>query len=455
MGRRLPALALGSALAAAAAWAACSSDEPHGRPAGKDGGAGAGGTVASGGSGALGGTMPSGGTGGSGGTPGDAGEWGALPNWVAFPGSAVGCTYERMTNAAQIRFFKWEPCSWTDGCEQAVFNPTLFGQNVSFGNNSTVVDDGTSVRVGLTIWSEHNMAVIAGEDGMGMDGIRDTGGTFDCRLAASSIWKDRFAIHVTDYDVKHFGGILGKVGDTTPPVAFTIPEPPPAGGTQQFVLGDTRWLWWWAPVDRLSTVSATDGSNFQIFAKFGGSIVGYSNSATTGPLFLAQEYEVQDGGHVQGKIAYSDGVSPMKPYLVPPDPNDDYAYPAFADSYVGFMRGISQKNVNVYDSVEIWATPYSTDPSQLKPEFVASFPYASAAPMAGGWGRLATGTMVPPKGDAGVAIWTLGNKSVVTYPMPETYTRWALVGLTRTHFWLGAQKPAMGDEAYLMRFKVE
>jgi hypothetical protein len=455
MRRLVLVLALSGAVTAALGWAACSSEE-QAAPPGKDGGAGAGGTGGLGGNGATGGTLPSGGTGGSGGLPGDAGEWGALPVWEGFPGSAVGCTYERLTNAAQIRFFKWEACSWTEGCEQALFNPVVLGQDANFIRTSVVVDDGTTVRVGLTMWTKHNVAIIAGDDGMGLDAFRDTSGDFDCRLAATSVWQDQFAIHLQDHDAKHFGGIVGTVGQmAASPVVFTIPEPPPVGGPQQFVLGNDRWLWWWTPVDRLSTVSSKDGSDFQMFAKAVGSIMGYSDSATTGPLFLAQEYELNEAGsHVQGKIAYSDGVSPMKPYLVPPDPNDDYGYPAFANSHVGFMKGIGQKDVNLYDSVEIWATPYSADPSQLKPELVAGYPFTNMHPMVGGWGRLGTATSMPD-GSVGVGIWSIAQKSAKAYTVPNDHTAWVRLGLTHTHLWMGAQKPAAGVDAYLMRFKVE
>ena len=227
---------------------------------------------------------------------------------------------------------------------------------------------------------------------------------------------------------------------------------------QQWVLGADRWLWWWAPVDRLSTVSAKDGSGFQIFAAvtFSSTAQMYVDPTTTGPLFLTKEYDLTDGGHLQGKIAYSDGVSPTKPYLVPDNPNDDYGSPAFANTHVGFMKGITQKSLNLYDSVEIWATPYSTNPSELKPELIGAFPFTSMATLVGGWGHLGTATKIPPDDSLGLAVWTIATKSVRNYPVPEDHFPSALLGVTRTHFWVGAEKPTAGGEyAFLMRFNVE
>jgi hypothetical protein len=450
LGRRgLVVFALAASAVPAATWWACSSGEAA-SPA-KDGGADAAGSGGLAGGGGTGGTTPSGGTGGS---AYDGGEWGATPNWEGVPGTAVGCTFERMTNASSVRFLKWEPCPWTQGCEQAVFSESLFGQNATFIRSSVVVDDGTAVRAGLTMWSPRNIATFVGDDGMGLDAFRVTGGKPDCRLEAMSVFGKRLAVEVSSPKVDAFGGILADIGAmTSPPATFDIASPP-AGGPQFCLLGDSRWLWWWTPTDRFSTVSASDGSEFQIFATALDPIMGYSVPATTGSLFLAQEYELMGGGHVQGKIAYSDGVSPMKPYLVPPNPNDDYGYPAFASTHVGFMKGISQKDINLFESVELWATPYSEDPTALKPELLAPLPFTSMSNLAGGWGRLGTLAQMPDK-STGAAIWSISTKSVRTYPVPDDHTSWVLMGVTRTHFWIGAQKPGLGGDPYLMRFAVE
>jgi len=362
-----------------------------------------------------------------------------------------------MTNAASVRFFAWEPCAWTQGCEQATFNPT-FGNDVSIGGS--VVDNGTTVYSGVSFYSlGQNVPTVAADDGNGLDAIRVSGGNPSCNLFGPVVHGERFAILLTSADFKHYGGILGKVGDmSSPPTVFTIPEPAPGGSPQRLVLGDSRFLWWWTPVDRFSTVSSADGSEFQIFAQVtsSSSVVSYRAPATTGPLFLAQAGEVLTGGHVQSRITYSDGVSPMKPYLVPQDPNDDYGEPAYANSHVGFLKGINQKDVNVYDSVEVWASPYTTDPSALKPELVGALPYSNMCYLVGGWGHLGTCAKFSPTEtlrELGVAVWTIATKTVQNYPIPTDRLPSLFMGVTRTHLWVGAK--VGGSTPYLMRFNVE
>ena len=214
------------------------------------------------------------------------------------------------------------------------------------------------------------------------------------------------------------------------------------------MLGDDRWLWWWAPVDRLSTVSAKDGSGFQMFAAvtFSSTAVEYTGLTTTGPLFLMEELAKDDGGHVQGKIAYSDGVSPTKPYLVPDNPNDDYGSPAFANTHVGFMKGITQKSLNVYDSVEIWATPYSTNPGELKPELVGTYPYTSMGYLVGGWGRLGTIEGVPGgclESRHLVNLDEVGQEAIQR--SRQDHFPSAVLGVTRTHLWVGGNDNGFGS----------
>jgi hypothetical protein len=207
-----------------------------------------------GGTGALGGTASGGGSGGgSGGTagaPSDGGKWGEAPKWEAVPGTAVGCTFERMTNAAKVRFFEWEPCSWTEGCEQAVFNEGVFGQDATFIITSLVVDDGTTVRAGLTMWAQYNIATFVGDEGMGLDAFRVTGGKLnECKLAAVSVWGKRFGVELSSWNSDQWGGIVGEIGAmASAPSLFDITSPAtsgPLGGPQRI----------WYPTIRRTTMA--------------------------------------------------------------------------------------------------------------------------------------------------------------------------------------------------------
>ncbi len=194
------------------------------------------------------------------------------------------------------------------------------------------------------------------------------------------------------------------------PVVFTIPEPPPPGGTQQSVLGDDRWLWWWAPGDRLSTVSAEGRFRFPTsFAKvaFQGPAVEYTGITTTGPLFLMEEFLLDDGGGIHAQERTQTAFRQRRRTWRRRTRTTTTGQPAFANSHVGFMRGIGRKGLNLYDSVELWATLYSTNPTNLIPELIAPLSFTSMPVMLGGWGDLATVDTAPPEGGMAVGIGPL------------------------------------------------
>jgi len=185
--QRFAAMTVAVLLSAAALWSACSGDtEITDQPdAGSDSGSGGiGGTTVGGGG--NGGTGATGGAGGTGGAATDAGDWGAEPEWQAIPGTAVGCSFERMVNAAEVRMSKWEKCPWADGCEQAVFNPKVVGKDAAFNPTSSVHDDGSQVTVALAFTLFKNVAVFARDDGMGADAIRPAELASDCTMTATA-----------------------------------------------------------------------------------------------------------------------------------------------------------------------------------------------------------------------------------------------------------------------------
>jgi len=452
-------LRLGAAVAAlvAVSWVACGSD-PGSSPS--TGGGDAGGAAGTGSAGA-GGTSPGGAGGGGAGSGGSAAtdggvEWGAAPQWEATGQVAAGCPIERLANAKDVKALAWKPCSWSADCEEAVFNPALLGTDAAFTPGSSLHDDGVSVRIGLALESSKHSVVFASSDGSALDGIRGTLGPTECHFWSGAQWGGRIAVMTGPLGSNERGGVLADIG-TKPSdvVSFALQSPPP-GTPQRTPLGEKRWLWWWAPVARFSTVSAVDGSDFTMFAKEGdGQTALLSGPISAGAIFLFDEWVLEDGGDAQRRISWSDGKQAPAAYLTPPVWTDDFGAVAFANSHVGFMRGVKRKGINSYDEVEVWASPFSETPSQLKPETVAKLTFTGMPDLAGGHGVLATATAVEPGGGYTFTAWDLATKATREFVLPKERVFKAFLGVSREHVYIGAAKPNTGPSAYLVRYPVK
>jgi hypothetical protein len=438
--------------AASVAWWSCSgepSEEAHGSDAG---GAGNGG--AAGAAGGAGGVSATGGTGGVGNTGGV--DWGPAPKWEAANIAGIPCPVERLANATEIRMFSWEPCPWASkDCEQAVLNSAVMGTGPAFG--ARVDDDGANIRVVLGATSPKQVTLFALENGAGLAGFRPEGTGPKCILGNTSIRGDRFASLVAanvNAAGGQFGGILGELGTAAQSATgFTSINQPP-GGPQGVSLGITRWLWWWAPTYAYTSVSALDGSDYKPIATTmpPSELVYLGPPVATGKTFLFDAVSADDAGLAHGKILYSDGVSVPQVYLEPSEPDTHYGRPIYANSYVGFFKGIGLQDVNQYGSVELWSSPYSDDPSQLKPTKLAVLPYHSMpGEPAGGWGFALIGdTLAEP-----IGIWDLAKATERTYPLSSDTDRWmGAAGVTRQHAWVVTANFTW-TEYYLLRFRNE
>lgn len=432
-------------------WLSCSgkqsaANKPGAAP-GNDGG-GAAGAGGAGGAGAKGG---SGGPGGSGGSAGGH-AWNAAPEWKPTSTVVAGCTIERLVNAPDVRFFTWAPCSWSPAdCEQAVLNPDLVGPDPDLvGSGSTVQDDGTTVRVGLEFDSPGDEALFATQDGMGLAGIRPALSS-GCHTGGVSLRTSRFGVQIWRDTSQDSGGVLGDLDGGAEPVGFTLGNPPP-GSPQGLALGPTRWLWWWSGYG-YGSVSASDGSGYAELATLHSpeDFAYLGPPVATGKLFLFDALLGGDAGLEQGAIFYSDGVAAPQAYLQPTAPDTYYGRPIYAGGYVAFFKGIGFQAVDRYDSVELWASPYSDDPAQLQPVKVADMPFTSmpARPI-GGWGLAAFAGASPKKP---LWVWNLAKGAQRTYQLPADHTPQAILGVTRTHLWLGASKPG-GATSYLLRLEL-
>ncbi len=416
------------------------------------GGAGAGG---SGGSVATGGSGGTAGSGGSAGTP----EWGAAPDWEATTLTPAGCPIERLANAPQVRFFKWKPCSWSpNDCEEAVFNPDLVGSSPNYVALASVVqDDGTAVRVGLEFELPGEPGLFATAEGQGLAGLRSASSATKCGIGGVSVYGNRFGVElyreVKQYTAE-YGGVLGDLdGPAKSQLPFTASQVNPNAIVQGEWLGSARWIWWLASYG-YGTVSATDGSSYTEFVTMQspGNFVYLGQPITTGKLFLFGGFVGDDAGMAHGNVYYSDGIAAPQVYIEPTEPDTYYGRPIYANSYVGFFKGIGFKDVNVYNSVELWASPYSEDPSKLKPVKLAALPYKGMpVNSAGGWGHAAFGG---PTKDKAAWVWNLATGAQQTFPFPQDYRLSAFLGVSRQHVWVSGSILG-GATPYLIRFRLQ
>lgn len=412
--------------------------------------AGTGGFAASGGVGG-------GGTGGgTGGTAGAGADWGASPLWAPLNQTAAGCELEELVNAKDVRVLRWEPCAFEAKCEQAVFNPALVKGDPAMNPTSTVTDDGTEQVVGLSLVMGPGMAsAYAASDGMGRASFRCANAPAH-QLWSADAWRGRFAAKAIPLEEPvTYGGVIGSFSSATDRATFSMAPPTPGSGAAPTILGDSRWLWRWAPFDRLSSVSAFDGSGFTIFAKAEGQTLGLTGMTTTGPSFIYWEDFTPDGVIVQGRLMKSDGVEAPSVYLAPTDPDVSFGAPAFAHTHIGFMRGYKRSSVNKFETVELWASPFAEQPAGLTPVKLADLASTSiTTAKTGGHGRYATPAFAPPFGAQEMLVFDLatGKKSSFVVP-PERVVK-ALLGLTRDHLYIAASKPGQGPSAYLMRLEV-
>jgi hypothetical protein len=451
------ALASAFAIAALLAWS-CSGDDDA-SDAGDSGADGGGGALGGGGGVAATGGMLGGGSGGTGAVV-DSG-WGADPIWQTTGAKASDCVIERVKNASEVQVFQWKPCAWSQAdCEQAVFNPKLVGPKGGFVSSSLVQDDGIQVRAGLSFDEafqaglSKDVAVYVTDSGALLDAFR-VADINVCEISGTSLWHERFGVKVwPDNQVVKNAGFVGKLQDPADPIAFSYPTQPP-GASQGFYLGSERWVWWWAPKYAYTSVSTQDGSGYVQFADTGlpNTLVYLGAPVTTGTSFLFSAFEGDDAGSAQGKIMRSDGLSPPQDYLDPGTPNERYGEPIFANSHIAWFRGVGIKDVNEFQSVEFLTSPYSENPSELSATKLLTLPSTHTwipSSTAGGWGFAAFPTLGPNE-QIDLQIWNLATGASKTHLLPDGYDLTVLLGVTRTHVWVGAADLGQSPAPYLFR----
>jgi hypothetical protein len=447
---RFGAIVLGMA---ALGWWSCSGDGGDRSIDSGDVGAGASGT------GAVGGTS---GAGPGGSTASGGTSWGPLPKWNPTGVSGAGCRVDRLANPSEIRLYMWKPCEWDpEGCEDAVFNPYVFGTRAIRFFSGTVHDDGKEVRLGLAVLRPTDASFFAAPDGSAPDGIRlSPDAPSGCSRVSASVWGKRFGVKMTkdltEWGGDH-GGILGEIGALEQPVrGFTLTEKP-VGGPQYYLMGSERWLWEWAPRLGYTTVSALDGSGYHLIAEIAadGPFLYLGPPVATGPWFLFGAFSREDGAvsGVSGKLWRSNGPSALEMLLEPDEPDTHYVSPIYAHSHLAFFKGVHILSENKYERVELWATPYSDDPAKHEPIKLADLTRTSI-PVdrqgAFGFAQFGGGT-----GEASKAfvIWDLANNVQRTVGVPDTFGPGypaRPLGMTRDHLWSGLTEPDSGGASSRM-----
>lgn len=385
----------------------------------------------------------------------------AKPIWQDMVGTVGGCKVQRLANPQDVRVFNWTPCDSIPGCEMAVYDRNVLSAEGGVLANTVVRETPTGVIAALVLIDRQTPIAVLFTDaeGQAFDGYRTYPDVVECNCGIASLSDNRFGVNVcwlySSEKKSSCGGILNSRGGS--PVLFDVPPKlfgVPGGGTK---MGDTRWLWFWVMPTRLTSVSSTDGSGFSIPVSVvpTGAVIDITAVDSSGPLFLVGAVLTPDGGSGGGTIVATDGISPAQPYLDPPT-GSLYGAPGFAHSHVAWMRGIGQKSTNIFDQVEIWASPYSADPKQLVPEKIGDHGdknLASRSTYGAGHGIF---FVVESDGNgwAKGAIWDLAAKTKREVPYPHGFSASGVPGVTKTHVWGMIDETGINFSHRLLRFAI-
>jgi hypothetical protein len=445
---------------AALGWWSCSGSERPADPEGNDAGA-----AAAGGGGASG---SGGSTIGMGGGSGSAAvDWGGPPRWEATGQTAAGCSIDRLTNASELRVFAWKACPWSpDDCETSIINPWIAGSSVRFEPSSSVHDDGSTVRVGL-VFDTPNVSLYALDAGPALGGFRSAG---ECSVGGAVLWGERFAADVAsqyrgELTRTTYGGIVAAALGTNQErmLAFTLPDLVPLGNSPgDRPLGTERWLWRWSQYRGYTSISAEDGSDARLIATSvpPSPFLDLGVPVSAGKFFLFDGF-IEEGGRARGKLFRTDGIAAPELFLEPGQPDEHYGSPAYANSHFAFFKGNRLLDINRYESVELWASPYSQNPAELEPSKLVDLPetYMPVFP-AGGWGFVAFNTRLPdmpepPYVKLGIRLWNLAQATERTIVLPDELGH-RYLGISRWHLWIGvSDKYGGGALQQLVRYRLE
>jgi hypothetical protein len=221
-----------------------------------------------------------------------------------------------------------------------------------------------------------------------------------------------------------------------------------------------RVVWWWALGDELSSFSAIDGSDFRFFvsATQQGPFLALATPVGFPSGFLYEALLALEGGAAQRSIFLSDGLDPGKK-LVPTELGFDYAHPEYVHSHIAWLRGWNGSTTTGYESVEIWAAPWSAEKlgTPARVGVLDTVFYENRVGMspetAGAYGHY-----LAPFGDGETfgraEVWHVTKGTRQRNELPPSATALGQAGVTRDHAYVVARKPALGHplETRLLRY---
>lgn len=356
------------------------------------------------------------------------------PDWT--PITVYGkCKLERLAIPAGHQLFSWTPCEGIAGCEASTGLPQPTALPTAFGvqRGGFVSDDGTTTRATVIVDDDSDSTVyVVDPDGHVLDAYRTPRTAYDdeCVVGITGIWGDRFGFVLEPVGPHDYATIVVE--------AVTQAGPPASASINAWLdfpmrMGTKRWAHANGSVVSFSNV--TGGDQREVYYVAESSLA--HNLRSAGDVFL---FEAMHPGVGPTTIQITDGVSSAQQYLASAD-GSDYFAPAYAHSYVFFLRGVNWDwQSDTFDRVEIWDSPYSPDPAQLVPEKLADAPSVYWATLYdGGWGRLAL-----VADDGTIEVWDAASRTEQSFTLPAGLDLAEIMGLTRHHLWITAARDTDG-----------
>lgn len=395
------------------------------------------------------------------GASGQSGSTSQDPLWNVI-GQAQGAPVERLKQPQLQRLFSWGPCSWTDSpdCEEASFDG--FAPIPKDKGIFTVVhDDGHTVRLAVSI-AGANIAVITDPEGQVLEAFRHDHGTNF--ISAMYIHGLRYALPLLEKSNPTPWGVLGEIGGPDPLIFQPVlPKPSLGSGSQGYALSSKRWAWW---VSQAAMVSfdAFVGNPLTIFSETKYLEPPYSieGLVEADDSFLSVEYRAYQQ-RAKPMILLSEGKE-LGAEMLPWADGYDEATPMFAHTHMAWLRAYGFKAINTYETVELWASPFSKDPSQLKPVKVMTTDDSTVSRhptnRASGWGRAVLTSRIiegPPGQYAPLQLFVVDLTNAtptVTIALPKNLWPELTNGVTRTHAWFTLDTPYKYPPRKLTRWKL-